>query len=471
MKRVLIADDEPLFARTTAQYLCSRGFDACCVGDGMQALDILKRGDTDVLIADLDMPGNRQLELLHAWRSHSPHIPFIVVTGRPTIPSAIEGIRLGIQDYFLKPLDLDDLVHSIQRALPLDRNASEDGFAEILGSSQSIHNLKQLASKVANSNASVLVRGESGTGKELLAKGIHKCSQRSDAPFVTIDCASIPDSLVESVLFGHVKGAFTGAISDRPGQVSMANHGTLFLDEIGELPILVQSKLLRMIQFGTFTPVGDHRETKVNVRIVAATNRNLRKEIEQGNFRLDLYYRLAVLEIVIPPLRDRKSDIPELAESFIQQISLRDRLEPKTLSLKALDCMMSHSWPGNVRELVNTIERCMCLSTGSVIDFDDVHSAINQNALDVYVNQQSIGDYVSQNTNSTAIKSLSSLSGEASKTATLEQAERVYFQSLLKQHAGNISQAAREANMTRQGFHKALARLGIDQNKFRVGRN
>jgi two-component system response regulator AtoC len=470
MKRVLIADDEPLFARTTVQYLRSRGFDACCVGDGLQALDVLRRGETDVLIADLDMPGNRQLELLHAWRTHSAHIPFIVVTGRPTIPSAIEGIRLGIQDYFLKPLDLDDLVHSIQRTLPIDSNGVESGFAEILGSSQAIQNLKQLASKVANSNASALVCGESGTGKELLAKGIHKSSQRKDAPFVTIDCASIPDSLVESVLFGHVRGAFTGAISDRPGQVSMANHGTLFLDEIGELPMLIQSKLLRMIQFGTYTPVGDHHETKVNVRIVAATNRNLRKEIEKGSFRLDLYYRLAVLEIVIPPLRDRTSDIPELAESFIRQIAIRDRMETKKLSLAALECLMSYSWPGNVRELVNTIERCMCLCTGPVIHFDDVRGAINQYAGNSYANQQIIGDVFFQDSNSIGIGSPLSLSGDASKTATLEQAERVYFQSLLKQHAGNISQAAREANMTRQGFHKALARLGIDQNKFRVRR-
>ncbi|MCU0710901.1 MAG: sigma-54 dependent transcriptional regulator [Pirellula sp.] len=471
MKRVLIADDEPLFARTTAQYLCSRGFDASCVGDGLQALEVLKRGETDVLIADLDMPGNRQLELLHAWRSHSPRIPFIVVTGRPTIPSAIEGIRLGIQDYFLKPLDLDDLVHSIQRTLPIDKKDSTNDFAEILGSSQAIQNLKQLAGKVANSNASVLVRGESGTGKELLAKGIHKCSQRKDAPFITIDCASIPDSLVESVLFGHVKGAFTGAISDRPGQVRMANHGTLFLDEIGELPMLIQSKLLRMIQFGTFTPVGDHRETKVNVRIVAATNRNLKREIEKGNFRLDLFYRLAVLEIVIAPLRDRISDIPELAGAFVQQIALRDRMEIKQLSLKALDYLMSYSWPGNVRELVNIIERCMCLSDGSIIDLDDVQAAIDQNAEDSHASEQKIGSDVSQDSQSMGGQPPFPISGDASKTATLEQAERVYFQSLLKQHAGNVSQAAREASMTRQGFHKALTRLGIDQNKFRGTRD
>ena len=458
MKRVLIADDEPLFARTTAQYLRTRGFDARCVSDGLEALEILKREETDVLVADLDMPGNRQLELLRAWRDFSSRIPFIVVTGRPSIPSAIEGIRLGIQDYFLKPLDLDDLVHSIHRVTPLEKDETNCDFGEIRGSSVAIQNLKQLASKVANSNASVLIRGESGTGKELLAKGIHRCSQRSEFPFVTIDCASIPDSLVESVLFGHVKGAFTGAIGDRPGQVTMANNGTLFLDEIGELPILVQSKLLRMIQFGTFTPVGDHRETKVNVRILAATNRDLKHEIEQGAFRLDLYYRLAVLEILIPPLRNRISDVAELCTVFIQQIANRDHVEPKQISLHALDYLSGYSWPGNVRELFNTMERCMCLSPGGIINLDDVTNALSH----AHLSSDTVNGDSTSTSNATNV--------DASKTAALQQAERVYFQTLLKQHAGNISQAAREANMTRQGFHKALARLGIDQKQYRSTR-
>ncbi|MFM8327148.1 MAG: sigma-54-dependent transcriptional regulator, partial [Pirellulaceae bacterium] len=273
---LLLADDEPLFGKTTAKYLEARGFQVRYVVDGFGAKDALANGGVDLIIADLDMPGNRQLELIQACRSALPDIPFIVVTGRPSLPSAIEGIRLGVHDYFLKPLELEDLLHSIRRALPAKSEpvSSKQSFDEILGLSPAVSELKSLAMKVAKSNASVLIRGESGTGKELLARGIHNHSRRSQGPFVIVDCTSIPEALFESTLFGHVKGAFTGAISDRDGLVWLADRGTLFLDEVGELPMAIQSKLLRVLQFGTFLPVGQVEPKQVDVRIVAATHRD-----------------------------------------------------------------------------------------------------------------------------------------------------------------------------------------------------
>jgi two-component system response regulator AtoC len=452
--KILIADDEPLFGETTARFLELAGYTVEFVEDAHKAEKVLAGTSFDLVIADLDMPGNRELEFLSQCRSHYPEIPLVVVTGRPSMPSAIEGIRLGIHDYFLKPLDLDDLLHSLDRALRQHSLAASEcsAFENILGISSRVTELRKLAARVARSQATVLIRGESGTGKELLARGIHESSQRRDGPFVTVDCASIPDTLVESILFGHVKGAFTGAHAERIGLVKAADRGTLFLDEVGELPPLMQSKLLRVLQFGTFLPVGGTEECRVDARIVAATNRDIKAQTSSGDFRLDLYYRLAVLEIVSPPLRQRRDDIEMLANHFLEVIVQRDRYPRVVLSQGAVGALLEHSWPGNIRELANTIERCICNSDGHAITLQDVKAALQ--SIDVQLREfESVG----------SVESVATSSREALQASS----EIAFFVRLLEHNKGNISQAARQANMSRQGLHKALQRLGIKADGFR----
>jgi DNA-binding NtrC family response regulator len=453
-RRILIADDEPLFGRTTAVFLSKHGFDVIYVTDAHQAESILCDHRFDIVIADLDMPGNRKLEFLHSCRKQYPNIAFVVVTGRPSMPSAIEGIRLSIHDYFLKPLELDDLLHSISRALPLDQYNAETpkGFSNVLGTSQAISELKLMAEKVSRSNASLLISGESGTGKELLARGVHQNSQRRHGPFITVDCSAIPETLVESMLFGYTKGAFTGASNNRVGLVETADKGTLFLDEIGELPLVMQSRLLRVLQFGTFTPVGSNEERKVDIRIIAATNRNLRREVEAGRFRLDLYFRLAVLEIVSPPLRNRIEDIPLLCNHFLAEIARRDHSPIKTLSEDAMQRLLTYHWPGNVRELFNTMERCSCMTMNSIINSADISDSLKSHLT---------------SEPSESFASIDKPNTKGSHAEALTHNEREYFQTLLRRNEGNISKAARQAGMSRQGLHKALHRLQIDPKEYR----
>ncbi len=464
-RSILLADDEPLFGETTARFLRNQNFRVRYVADGKGAADALKEERFDVVIADLDMPGNRELELLTNCRKNYPAIPFLVVTGRPTIPSAIEGIRLGIHDYFLKPFELDDLVHSIRRALPTPPSFSlspaktdEDPFPEILGNGPAITELKKWLSQISASNATVLIRGESGTGKELLARAIHRTSQRAAGPYVTVDCASIPESLLESTLFGHRKGAFTGAVQDKQGLVVAADGGTLFLDEIGELPTPMQSKLLRVLQFGTFVPVGGTDEYRVDVRILAATHRDLATEVERGTFRLDLFYRLSVLEVVSPPLRDRPEDIEMLAQYFLSQISRRDKKPPFVLSSGAVTRLQNHNWPGNVRELHNLLERCVCVASGNVLTEEDIEPILARSR---ELNMES--------GSSSAFASSGNLDPSSAGSWHDQQvrSERRYLEGLLTKYGGNVSKAAKEANMSRQGLHKAISRLGIDTDQFR----
>ncbi len=447
IRKILIADDEPLFGTTTARFLETRGFSVTFVETGEAALEVLAKQEVDLIIADLDMPGNRNLELLNRCRRGHPDVPFIVVTGRPTLPSAIEGIRLGIHDYFLKPLELDDLLHSVQRAIPADGTQpnTTQQFSEILGESPAVQHLHAQAARVARSHATVLIRGESGTGKELLARGIHEASSRRRGPFITVDCGSIPETLIESILFGHARGAFTGATQDRPGLVSMAHGGSLFLDEIGELPLAMQAKLLRVLQFGSFTSVGSLQETKVDVRVIAATHRDLASEVSRGTFRLDLFYRLSVLEIVSPPLRDRIEDVPLLANHMLKSIAIRDQLPQHRLAPAAEDLLKQHHWPGNIRELQNVIERCACLALASELSAEDVRQAI---------------DWVAPKRTTPTV--------ETEHSIFLDESERQYFRQLLQKWRGNVSQAAKEAQMSRQGLHKALSRLQIDPSSFRT---
>jgi len=479
MKRktsILIVDDEPLFGTTTQQFLQSRGFDVQYVPDGHEGERAIRSNRFDLIVADLDMPGNRQLEFLKTCRLEFTDTPFIVVTGRPSLPSAIEGIRHGIHDYFLKPIDLDDLLHSVERARcniaepsvsdagepastgagePADpAHATEEPFHEILGESLAALTLKHLAGRAARSNATALIRGESGTGKELLAREIHSQSLRKTGPFVTVDCASIPENLIESALFGTNRSHATSSLNPQIGFVAAANGGTLFLDQIGEVPPTIQSKLLRLLQFGTYTPVGSTDENKVDVRVLAATQHDLSTKAQEGTFRTDLYYRLAVLELICPPLRDRHGDIPLLADAFIKRIAHRDQTNPFEWKPEAIEALSEHRWPGNIRELQNVTERIACLTTDSQIDAMAVNQAIeNKSTQSMPTPLKNEEPVVAPN---------------FTHQDFLSNNEKLYIEDLMRRNQGNVSRAAKEAKMSRQGLHKALLRLGINASNFRT---
>jgi len=495
MKRktsILIVDDEPLFGTTTQQFLQSRGFDVQYVPDGHEGERAIRSNRFDLIVADLDMPGNRQLEFLKTCRLEFTDTPFIVVTGRPSLPSAIEGIRHGIHDYFLKPLDLDDLLHSVERARcniaepsvsgagepastgagepastgagepastgagePADpAHATEEPFNEILGESLAALTLKHLAGRAARSNATALIRGESGTGKELLAREIHSQSLRKTGPFVTVDCASIPENLIESALFGTDRSHATSSLNPQIGFVAAANGGTLFLDQIGEVPPTIQSKLLRLLQFGTYTPVGSTDENKVDVRILAATQHDLSTRAQEGTFRTDLYYRLAVLELICPPLRDRHGDIPLLADAFIKRIAHRDQTNPFEWKPEAIEALSEHRWPGNIRELQNVTERIACLTTDSQIDAMAVNQAIENKSTQSMPTPLQVEEPVEI--------------PNFTHQDFLSNNEKLYIEDLMRRNQGNVSRAAKEAKMSRQGLHKALLRLGINASNFRT---
>ena len=479
MKRktsILIVDDEPLFGTTTQQFLQSRGFDVQYVPDGHEGERAIRSNRFDLIVADLDMPGNRQLEFLKTCRLEFTDTPFIVVTGRPSLPSAIEGIRHGIHDYFLKPLDLDDLLHSVERARcniaepsvsgagepastgagePADpAHATEEPFNEILGESLAALTLKHLAGRAARSNATALIRGESGTGKELLAREIHSQSLRKTGPFVTVDCASIPENLIESALFGTNRSHVTSSLNPQIGFVAAANGGTLFLDQIGEVPPTIQSKLLRLLQFGTYTPVGSTDENKVDVRVLAATQHDLSTKAQEGTFRTDLYYRLAVLELICPPLRDRHGDIPLLADAFIKRIAHRDQTNPFEWKPEAIEALSEHRWPGNIRELQNVTERIACLTTDSQIDAMAVNQAIENKSTQSMPTPLQVEEPVEI--------------PNFTHQDFLSNNEKLYIEDLMRRNQGNVSRAAKEAKMSRQGLHKALLRLGINASNFRT---
>ena len=495
MKRktsILIVDDEPLFGTTTQQFLQSRGFDVQYVSDGHEGERAIRSNRFDLIVADLDMPGNRQLEFLKTCRLEFTDTPFIVVTGRPSLPSAIEGIRHGIHDYFLKPIDLDDLLHSVERARcniaepsvsdagepakaragepaktgagepakaragePAEpTHATEEPFHEILGESLAALTLKHLAGRAARSNATALIRGESGTGKELLAREIHSQSLRKTGPFVTVDCASIPENLIESALFGTDRSHVTSSLNPQIGFVAAANGGTLFLDQIGEVPPTIQSKLLRLLQFGTYTPIGSTVENKVDVRILAATQHDLSTKAQEGSFRTDLYYRLAVLELICPPLRDRHGDIPLLADAFIKRIAHRDQTNPFEWKPEAIEALSEHRWPGNIRELQNVTERIACLTTDSQIDAMAVNQAIENKSTQSMPTPLQVEEPVEI--------------PNFTHQDFLSNNEKLYIEDLMRRNQGNVSRAAKEAKMSRQGLHKALLRLGINASNFRT---
>jgi DNA-binding NtrC family response regulator len=380
---VVVVDDDEAMRDSCRQTLERSGYRVATATDSFSAVKAIRLQNPDLVILDLKMPGVDGTQLLQRIRTEHPGLDVVVITGYSSVGSAVECMRLGAYDYVPKPFDTETLRLVVRRALEKRRLAVENAQLRrslagasaseaLLGEGAGMRKVRELVERVAVTDSTVLVTGESGTGKELVARAIHAGSSRRERPFVALDCAALVESLCESELFGHVKGAFTGAMSSRPGRFELAEGGTVFLDEIANVGPAIQAKLLRVLQEREITRVGDGRPIPVNVRVVAATNRDLAAAMKAGVFREDLYYRLSVVTIDVPPLRAHREDIPELALGLLQRIRGRRALPPRPLSEAALAALVGHDWPGNVRELENTLERALVLAQGAEIAEEDL---------------------------------------------------------------------------------------------------
>ena len=387
MSCVLLVDDEPGVLFTLSELLLERGHKVITAKNGVEALTKLEEAET--VLTDLSMPKMDGLELMTQIAARDPSLPVILLTAHGSEKVAVAAMKQGAYDYLTKPFDIDEVAVVIERALEARKlrvdnqrlTAEQTLGRRIVGDSRPMRRLLEATSRVASRDVTVLVRGETGTGKEFVAELLHAQSLRATKPLVRFNCAALPPELADAELFGHVRGAFTGATATRPGFFSQANGGTLILDEIGELPSAIQAKLLRALQEGEIQPVGSGRIEKVDVRVVASTNRDLAADVKTGAFREDLYYRIAVVELVVPPLRDHKEDIPALAEEFARRYGERFGLGHVTLEPALIDALVHHEWPGNVRQLENTLARLAALSSGGVIglaDFQAAESSTNQ---------------------------------------------------------------------------------------------
>ena len=385
-KQILVVDDEERIRQSLNGVLKDEGYDVEEAKDGVQALKQIESDPPDVVLLDIWMPGMDGIETLERIKTQTPNLPVIIISGHANIELAVKATKLGAYDFIEKPLSLEKVLLAVNHALLYSKLEQENRALrqqvqrkyEIVGSSPEILQLKEQIKIVGPTNGWVLIAGENGTGKELVAREIHQTSLRADKPFVEVNCAAIPEELIESELFGHEKGSFTGALTKRRGKFDLANEGTIFLDEIADMSLKTQAKILRILQEQKFERVGGAEMIFVDVRVIAATNRDLRGEIQKGLFREDLYYRLNVIPIAVPPLRERKSDIAILVEHFIGEFCLENNKETKKISPEAMDLLVSYSWPGNVRELKNVVERMVIMSRGPMIEDKDVPDPVRE---------------------------------------------------------------------------------------------
>ncbi len=380
---LLILDDEKNYLLVLEALLAEAGYTVTALNDPESALAFLEDSEVDVVVTDMKMPKISGREVLEQVRKNYPHVPVLVMTAFGSIESAVEIMKFGAFDYITKPFSNDELLLSVQNAAELSRahrryrllheNLEERyGLHRIVGNSKNIRSVLSMVDRAAPSKSSVLISGESGTGKELVARAIHFASPRKNGPFISVNCMALNPGVLESELFGHEKGSFTGAVAMRRGRFELADGGTLFLDEIGELSHDMQVKLLRVLQERRFERVGGAEEIGVDIRVVTATNKDLQAEVEKGNFREDLYYRLNVVHLMLPALRERREDIPLLVAHFVDQLAAESGLGPKTFTPEALDFLCGYEWPGNIRQLENMVERCMVMVPGERIDVQDL---------------------------------------------------------------------------------------------------
>ena len=449
-KRILIVDDEPSIRMVLRAHLTRSGYDVTATENGAEAIAMLRNEDYHLVVSDLRMPVVGGMELLNHCNETYPGLPVILITAHGTVDSAVEAIKKGAQDYVTKPCDSDELMPIIEKALRTEEkgrtNLHEDaaGRFKIIGQTARMHKIYAMIEKVARSPTTALITGESGTGKELVARALHEHSDRASAPFIQVNCGAIPESLFESELFGHEKGAFTGAVAAKPGKFELADGGTLFLDEVGELPKDMQVKLLRVLQDGQFERVGGVRSMSVDVRLVAATNRVLETEVKEGRFREDLFYRLNVIPIQIPPLRERADDIPLLVEHFIAKFNKRLNTEVEGVSPDALAALLAHTWPGNIRELENLIERSVLLTEDTVLTMGDLPGLTPSNLGRVEAppdaEEMGLKEYVRVYTT---------------------KLERARIQRVLEEEDSNVTRASKKLGISRKSLQMKMKDYGL----------
>jgi two-component system response regulator GlrR len=450
-RRVLIVEDDDVFLRPLRRALELGGFEVLVAGSGEEALDCLKSEDVDLVLTDQRLPGMNGVTLVRQIKAEHPDVAIVVMTAYGTIGAAVEATRLGAEDYLVKPFESDEILLVLrrtlefqdlkaQRRLSLRQNQERFTLTRIVARSPKMLEILELLRQVARLDTTVLIHGETGAGKELLARSLHFSGPRRDRPYVAVNCAAIPEELFESELFGHRRGAFTGAGETRRGHFQVANGGTLLLDEIGEMPVGLQTKLLRAIEEKKITPIGAERPIDIDVRFIATTNRDLKDAVERGDFRRDLYYRLSVLPVRVPPLRERPEDIPPLAEHFLAEASRRCKKAVRGFAPAALQALVRYPWPGNVRELENVIERAVIVSRDDVIA--DVQPFLGgpaeaRPAVDL------------------------ALPFRDAKARVVEEFERAYLTGVLALHGGKLTAAARHADMDNKNFWEKLARYGL----------
>lgn len=437
--RLLLVDDDPGLLKLLGMRLVSEGYSVVTAESGPEALRVLGREKVDLVISDLRMDEMDGLQLFSEIQKGHPGMPVIILTAHGSIPDAVAATQQGVFSFLTKPVDKDALYKAIDEALEQRSPATDEAWRQaIVTRSPLMLRLLEQAGMVAQSDVSVLINGQSGTGKEIVAQAIHNASPRHDNPFVAINCGALPEQLLESELFGHARGAFTGAVSNREGLFQAAEGGTLFLDEIGDMPVALQVKLLRVLQERKVRPLGSNRDIEINVRIISATHRDLPKAMARGEFREDLFYRLNVVNLKIPPLSERTEDIPLLANHLLRQSADRHKPFVRAFSSDAMKRLMAAKWPGNVRQLVNVIEQCVALTSSPVIG-------------DALVEQ--------------------ALEGENTALPTFVEArnqfELNYLRKLLQITKGNVTHAARMAGRNRTEFYKLLSRHELDANDFK----
>ena len=454
--RILVIDDEAAIRDSLRMTLEYEGYEFLGAATGHEGLAMAERDTPDLVLLDVKMPGMDGLEVLGRLRTMNETTPIVMISGHGTTGTAVEATKKGALDFIDKPFETDRLLLTLRNALNQHRQVDEirtlrkaaEVRHQMVGDSPALRRVMAAVGRAAPTNATVLIQGESGVGKELVARTIHRNSLRSRERFVQVNCAAIPEELIESELFGHEKGSFTGATEKQVGKFEQADRGTIFLDEVGDMSAKTQAKVLRVLQEGEVERLGSSRTTKVDVRVIAATNKNLEEEIEKGRFREDLYFRLAVIPVQVPPLRDRPEDIPPLVRHYVEFFSRENNVRQKRVSQAALDAMSRGRWKGNIRELRNTVERLIIMTGGDTIDVADLPDSVR-----------------SSSGSSSASKPAGD--GESAKTGTLrgfkENAERAFLVGKLREHGWNISKTAEVIGTPRSNLYKKLEQYQISQ--------
>jgi two-component system response regulator HydG len=487
MYKVLVVDDDADLRMIVASALSENHFQVDQAKDGEEAVNRVRAGRYDLVLLDVNMPKMSGLEALKEIKAHDPAIIVLILTAFSNVRDAVEATKEGAYNYLEKPIKADNLVYLVEKALKANKMVKEiamsspvfkmPGGNTFVGQSTEMKKVFSVIDKLSRVDTAVLIRGESGTGKELVAQALHFNSPRKDNRFVTINCSAIPENLIESEFFGHEKGAFTGADGRKIGKFQYADGGTLFLDEIGDISAGMQVKLLRALQEKKFTPIGSNREVEVNVRIVAATNRNLEEMIKKGEFREDLFYRLNVLPIQLPPLRERKSDVQELARYFVDRFNQTHKKNITGFSADAMECLKSHSWPGNIRELENVIEHAFVIESGNEITADSLPATVLNSAK---LRGLTVGQvmHAADEMEEDEVISVAAPGGASGATAldergfkldinkldfqaNKEEFEKLFLMSALKTFNGRINQTALHANIPKKTLLRKLEKYGI----------